>query len=260
MADSTSLFIAGVHFFCDHCCWRCPLAARCRVHARWSSTPEPARLRAHPTERVAAIVKMAMEVTIEDVAAMLDRGELVASADEHTISGFEAAADRQSRAALATPLNREARAYAKESWPRLRALRTQWLRSGDAVGVQACDRLEEVCISIASKIFRALSSAAAPDYDPTDVASDSNGAAKVALLLIEDSRQAWRVVRQRPQAADAAAGFLARLDRLEAGLLQRFPQAFAFVRPGFDTGDLPGAGGEVARAMLLAAQPRAVRH
>jgi hypothetical protein len=111
-----------------------------------------------------------------------------------------------------------------------------------------------MCFKVPSKIVRCLAGAAHADHDPGDLQSDANGSAKVALLLIEESRQAWRVLMQpgRARGGGAPARFVRLLDGLEAGLLQTFPRAFEFVRPGFDTGEMTGASGEVARAMLLA--------
>ena len=143
----------------------------------------------------------------------------------------------------------------------LRALRPILSERGNAaaagLALDAADRLEETCITVASKIFRAVSSSLDADYDPADTQSDANGSAKVALLLIEESRQAWRVLMQPGRAA--ADGVPARqvtiLDGLETELLRRFPRALEFVRPGFDTGDAVGVNGQVATAMLEAGRP-----
>ena len=85
-----------------------------------------------------------------------------------------------------------------------------------------------------------------------DAQTDANGSAKVALLLIEESRQAWRALMQPGVAAadGAPPRFVALLDGLEAELHRRFPRAFEFVRPGFDTGDAPGANAAIAKAVL----------
>jgi hypothetical protein len=99
-----------------------------------------------------------------------------------------------------------------------------------------------------------VSSALDGDSDASDVQSDSNGSAKVALLLIEESRQAWRVL-MRPGCALAdglPARFITALEALETELLHRFPRALDFVRPGFDTGGEAGRNGQLARAVLQA--------
>jgi hypothetical protein len=127
--------------------------------------------------------------------------------------------------------------YARGSWPVLRGLRPSLDRRHDAVASDAAERLEETCITVASKVFRAVSSALDPDFDPDDIQSDANRSAKVALLLIEESRQAWRVLMEPGRAAanGVPARLIATLDAMESEILRRFPRAFEFVRPGFDT-------------------------
>ena len=63
--------------------------------------------------------------------------------------------------------------------------------------------------------------------DDTDVQSDANGSAKVARLLVADSRAAWRVLMEVGRAAaDGVPAALVRLlDELDAGLAARFPRA-----------------------------------
>ena len=144
--------------------------------------------------------------------------------------------------------------YAQCSWPVLRALRPILSASLDREAMDAAERLEEMSATVASKIFRAVSSSLDGIVTPADLQSDANGSAKVALLLIEESRQAWRVLMQpgRAVADGAPARFVAMLEVLETELLSRFPRALEFVRPGFDTGESPEAGSQLARAMLAA--------
>jgi hypothetical protein len=234
------------------------------VHDRWRSTREPVSLRQQPAARVALVVRTAMEVTLEEVAELADLHGMTLDpvpGDSSSAADGAAGSERRERAADSA-LAVAARDYADASWRVLRALRGLLAARRDGDGLDACERLEEMCHSVASKIVRSLSSAAEPHHDPSDPQSDANGAAKVALLLIEESRQAWRVLMRpgRARGGGAPARFVAMLDGLEAGLLQRFPRAFEFVRPGFDTGDLPGAAGDIARALLLAGTGRTRDH
>ena len=109
-------------------------------------------------------------------------------------------------------------------------------------------------MTIASKIFRAVSSALAEGQDASDLQSDANGSAKVALLLIEEARRDWRVLLQDGQAVanGVPARMVLTLDALERDLCARFPKALEFVRPGFDTEGIDGEGAAIARAMLAA--------
>jgi len=67
-----------------------------------------------------------------------------------------------------------------------------------------------------------VSSSLDADFDPGDTQSDANGSAKVALLLIEESRQAWRVLMEPGRAAanGVPARLIATLDAMESELLR----------------------------------------
>ena len=253
MAQTGSALIPGLHYFCDHRCWRCPLSNQCRVPIRMAESPAaPPNRSAGPAGRVAAVVLASMHVTFEDVAMAVSTG----TAPTEHLGGRDEPSDdcgvppASVRSAEADPLVARAKEYARASMRVLGGLRAGLARRGDALASDAADRLEEVALTIASKTYRAVSSALEAGAF-TDIQSDANGSAKVALLLIEESRRAWQVLMQpgRGIGNGAPARFVKVLEDLESGLHQRFPRAFEFVRPGFDTG---ATGDEVARAMLAA--------
>jgi hypothetical protein len=72
--------------------------------------------------------------------------------------------------------------------------------------------------------------------------NDANGSAKIALIAIDKSVEAWARAREHlPRAGDEIIDFLVQLDRLRKGAEKGFPHARAFVRPGFDDGTpVPG--------------------
>ncbi|HEX5069401.1 MAG TPA: hypothetical protein VFV78_04230 [Vicinamibacterales bacterium] len=239
MAQTLAAPIPGIHYFCDHRCWRCKLSDRCGVFGRWMASEERQRAaKGGPTARVASALAVSLQVTMEDASVMLSSG---------TMAGASIKNGSRSDAAPFPPDDRADRAmrdslvihgsdYARASWAVLRGLHVILSRRGDAPSIDAAERLEEMCVTIASKVFRAISSALDPDFDPADDQSDANGSAKVALLLIEESRQAWLVLMQPGRAAadGAPARFVSSLDALETELLRRFPRARDFKRPGFD--------------------------
>ena len=70
------------------------------------------------------------------------------------------------------------------------------------------------------------------------VQSDWNGSAKVALISIERSESAWRVVASAM--GDEAASVLAdSLGALRSAMDKEFPRAMEFRRPGFDDRSVP---------------------
>ncbi len=91
---------------------------------------------------------------------------------------------------------------------------------------------------IAAKVHRALSGLTWVNdftYDIDPVQNDSNGSAKAALLAIEKSLAAWETVcRFFPEKTDDLLRILASLSRQHRLVLQIFPNAKRFTRPGFD--------------------------
>jgi hypothetical protein len=68
---------------------------------------------------------------------------------------------------------------------------------------------------------------------------DSDGSAKIALIAIDRSIAAWGQMRQHlPQREDNILDILVHLDRLRRKTETVFPNAKAFVRPGFDYAEL----------------------
>jgi hypothetical protein len=71
------------------------------------------------------------------------------------------------------------------------------------------------------------------DADDHPVQNDWNGSAKVALISIERSVGAWQVIAQAT-GHDTPAEIARALQDLGAQVEREFPDAWSFVRPGFD--------------------------
>ena len=67
------------------------------------------------------------------------------------------------------------------------------------------------------------------------VGNDADGSAKIALIAIDRSSSAWRVLQSSlPEKADSIVPMLLELERLRRATEQTFPEARDFIRPGFD--------------------------
>jgi len=270
-APSPFPFPIGFHYFCDHRCWRCELSDHCSVFARWQKLTQRQRMHfSGPAGRVASVLAVSIEVTFEEatvISAEIERTmprerQAIADTVEAGAPSIAGAPGLQTRGpdcgmtARQDPVVAQAAGYAQAAWPAIQALRPILQAKGEQAAVETSDRLEEMCATIASKIFRAVSGTFNVGADPGDVQSDANGSAKVALLLIEESRQAWRDLMQPGTAvADGLpARFVVMLDEIETGLLQRFPRAFEFVRPGFDTGLADATNNQLASALRRSAE------
>jgi hypothetical protein len=86
------------------------------------------------------------------------------------------------------------------------------------------------------KLRRALSSAQDEKIeDDDDFPKDSDGSAKVALIGIDRSINAWgKVLQYFPWQREKLLEIMAYLKRLCQMIEAEFPQARSFVRPGFD--------------------------
>ena len=118
--------------------------------------------------------------------------------------------------------------------------------SGNAAAIAAAvTDVTALAGSIGAKIYRAISSSYL-DYDLSQVGdhpvqNDANGSAKIALLMIEESKTAWNIITDTPSVLDRGLtrDLMARLEAIERDMRRRYPNAMSFVRPGFDE-EIPG--------------------
>ena len=122
---------------------------------------------------------------------------------------------------------------------------SEWFREFDQGEVEQSEQLEDARevvqwyqYQIAVKTIRALSGRREElEEDPavSGVPKDSDGSTKVALIGIDRSIAAWRLMQlSLPERADSVVPLILQLDRLRQSLEKSFPEARAFVRPGFD--------------------------
>jgi hypothetical protein len=93
---------------------------------------------------------------------------------------------------------------------------------------------------IGVKLMRAIRGMLREDYQPPDeFAKDSDGSAKVALIAIDRSIAGWEEMRTWFLAYESEIlDILMHLERLRRKTERVFPDARAFLRPGFDKIDL----------------------
>ncbi len=249
-------FISGIYNYCDRWCERCPLTSRCLVFAteQQEDAEDPASRdinnRAFWT-RLEKIFHEAQEMLDE---MLKERGIELEPMDPET----EQKQARRHDEARNHPCAVDASKYAKavKEWfeqaePRFRergeALESQHRMelpgadpAGDARHLEdAVEVIRWYQYQIAVKLMRAASSA--QREDEMDIAldhSDADGSAKVALIGTDRSLAAWaEVLRQLPDEEDRILPLLAALSRLRCDVEAAFPNARAFIRPGFDMGD-----------------------
>jgi hypothetical protein len=237
-------FISGIYNYCDRWCERCPFTSRCLVYAQEKEDEDDApetrdinneafwkKLASRFQETRELITRWAEEegidltVTEEDVARLRKRDARV----------------KRSR------LTKAGQAYASAV--------TDWFTESDqtisasdtppteldAEQHQTMEEAREVIhwyqYQIAVKTMRAISSRndeLEEDYDDP-FGKDSDGSAKVALIGIDRSMGAWRMMQRcLPERANLIVPLILQLEQLRQRTEKMFPQARDFIRPGFD--------------------------
>ena len=232
--------IPGIYNYCDRRCERCRFTARClqfRENRHEEAIGRTANL------SVGQAVARSLERSLDILRIIGRRIGLDLTGGQETGGSSPVRAvlkddDVEDGDAAADPLVVRARDYATTTWPLLRALRPVLDVRGEAGLLEALDTLEWSSTSISAKIFRAIWTTAEERLEGDEVQNDANGSVKVARLMIDEARRAWRTLMEPGQAtADGVpARLVGLLDELDAGLEARFPRAMDFVRPGFDTG------------------------
>ncbi len=253
-------FIEGIYNYCDRWCERCAFTQRCANYAIGAvQFPEGAPndlqsaefwtgLSAVFQNTLEMLQGMAMEQGVDlddpDLAAALDQREAVRlQAEEHPLANSALAYAEMSIlwlesatelfAAKEEELTMFARLNVAGAVPEQQAASI-----GDAVAV-----IQWYEDFIYVKLQRALQGQIEEMADPEDYTgypSDADGSAKVALIAIDRSIGAWgQLLRHFPEQETPLLERLAHLDRLRRAVEAQFPAARAFLRPGFDSGDLP---------------------
>jgi hypothetical protein len=239
--------IPGIYNYCDRWCERCPLSSRCLLYASEredeDNSPESRDIQNEAFWRkLSSIFQETREMVTEWAR------ETGVDLTQVTDDDFEQRKQRR-RQTDNHPLAKAGKRYANAA--------TDWFREFDQVvevndlastesDVEAAERLVDAreIISwyqyqIAVKTIRALSSKMDEQefHDPEmdEFPCDSDGSAKVALLGIDRSIAAWRMMQlSLPERADSIVPLILQLERLRRRTEKQFPAARDFVRPGFD--------------------------
>ena len=242
--------IPGIYNYCDGRCPRCAFSDRCLMFLdNQEMEASGADHAASLAESVGASMQRAIEMIAE--AARRTETDLTAiDASEHDDARFDSERHR------ADPIAVRAREYGHLAWRIAKAVEPLVVARGDPVVIDAVGTIDWFSSLISAKVYRAICGLA-ERWDPDDdVQTDYNGSAKIALIGIEESRRAWRVLMEQGRAtADGVpAQAVKMLDGLEVAIRERFQRVMEFVRPGFDEPDV--AAGALTRRAPFERRPR----
>lgn len=233
--------IVGVFNYCDGWCQACPFTSRCRVFA------DIAEMEAAQDPNLKPIVE----------APLLPQEQ-----PPPPPAWLEELLDDMNKAAAECQMDRESDEYARERMlpehERLDARAKSyalsvhaWLRTHDEAARSSDPRDPRAVIGwfhmlISVKVARALRGLADDDPAERTWRADHEGSAKVALLGTERSHEAWlQLAADQVVSWADAQDFVRELVWIRDEIDRIFPNARAFVRPGFDEPD------EVAKLLAV---------
>jgi len=247
-----SKYISGIYNYCDRWCERCPFTSRCLNctlvkeqfgdleeidefnEAFWNKLSEML----HST--LTMVKEMAKEQGID-----LDSMEMEEEYNNE---------NNKEENSLAYLISHSSKNYAKAV--------DQWFESNEYLFLEKEKELNQIRIissqsnpiqeaqdindateiiryyqwQIHVKLKRAIDSASSEkSWDFDEFPKDSDGSAKVALIGIDRSISAWKLLLSLfPEQAREILHFIATLEHIKKSVETQFPNARDFIRPGFD--------------------------
>jgi len=238
--------ISGIYNYCDRWCERCSFTSRCLVFAQEQEDDDDPGSRDIKNEKFWSNLSAIFKETKEMILEWADKEGI----DLTNLEDDAARSEKRQTDAEDHPLALAGRQYADDvsKWY---AEFNQIIESSDvaddATAEEQSEKVREATeviywyqYQIAVKTIRALWSRNTEidledwtddDADP----KDSDGSAKVALVGIDRSICAWRLMQLGiPERAELIVPVILQLDRLRNATEKEFPNARDFIRPGFD--------------------------
>lgn len=255
LAENPNL-IPGIYNYCDRWCERCPFTSRCMNFAlseEQFDDPQAHDINSEAFwEKLSEIFQFTLEMvkeTAQEHGIDLDSLDLQQAADERE-SIRNSAKNHECPSA--------AKVYGQMVNDWFDSAKDIFEEKADDLGLQVrlelpgfdpaeeADNLKDSVDIIRwyqhfiyVKLIRAVQAKLQETPQSLDeFPKDSDGSAKVALIAIDRSIAAWGQMREHfPQRRDDILDILVHLDRLRRKTETLFPDARAFVRPGFDSPD-----------------------
>ncbi len=247
-------FISGVYNYCDRWCETCPFTFRCSVYVMGNMEE---MIRCLPPESESGgfdectCDDSGNREPFEDEWEDTDSDDCEFSMEDVRAESerIRAAVDNNDAVLLAEDYVKKAQQWFDSEGSTLEKEVGQLMHRpplgipGQAPLVEAqelgarLELLQRYYLMIKVKIQRAVSSDIGDVPEPIkDMPRDADGSAKVALIAIDRSVDAWIWLRDYlTESGDNILDILMVLGRLREAVEADFPKARAFVRPGFDT-------------------------
>jgi hypothetical protein len=246
-------YISGIHNYCDRWCERCFFTSRCAVYAQeadsdkeldiknkafWERLSENFSKAKKLLEEAAEKNGIDLNTLQEELeAGQKERQEIKEKSYNHPISKLSLEYSKMSQRWLDTqPGMIEKLTELKEKLEL--DLESQQQAKDETNAIRDCLAvIQWYQTFIHVKIVRALigKSTTFPDDEDENFPRDSDGSAKIGLIAIDRSMQAWhKLYELMPDQEDDFLKILSLLERIKGMSEREFPNAKEFKRPGFD--------------------------
>lgn len=246
--------IPGIHNYCDRWCERCEFASRCAVYENEGNIPEEEKNLQNRAfwERLSTNFSKARTM-LEQAAenSGIDLNSLAKEMDDYEIKKKRVRQESQDHelSKITFSYSERSREWLKSQPGMLRKL--EELKDGLNLGTNSVDegklqiRTIKDCLEVIQwyqtfihvKFMRALMGKMNNDDwdEEDDIQRDFNGSAKIAVIAVDRSMQAWiKLYELLPEQEDHFLKILGMLEKIKSMALAEFPNALAFKRPGFD--------------------------
>jgi hypothetical protein len=238
-------FIPGIYNYCDRWCERCAFSNRCSVYAMDDERPENPEARDLSNKQFWTKLSSIFQQTKQLIESWAKEHDVDLSAVEEDFD--YGSYEKQRKDARAHPLCVAGEAYAfavsrffDNDFPELKTGAKPIPAGDESEDDNQTDALAVINwyqFLIAVKTMRGVLSRIREEEGEhfEDMPKDSDGSIKVALIGIDRSIAAWRLLQlSRPEFSHAIMPLLLQLERLRVDTEAEFPLAREFVRAGFD--------------------------
>jgi hypothetical protein len=247
LAENPDL-ISGIYNYCDRWCERCPFTSRCLVYA--TEQVDDDRFSPESRDLSNEAFWRRLSTIFQETREMVEEWAKEAGIDLKAIPDDDYVQTRKRKRQQVDhhPLAKAGKKYASAT--------TDWFREFDQTlelsdvkapesDFEKAEQLQDAReiiywyqYQIALKTMRALSGKNDEEKfadDGTAFPKDSDGSAKVALIGIDRSIAAWRLVQLAVEnRSPSIIVLILQLERLRQRIEKVFPDARNFIRPGFD--------------------------
>jgi hypothetical protein len=243
-------YIPGIYNYCDRWCERCTFTSRCLNYSMGEESPDDLDGKDMRNEKFWQQLTEMFQITMEMIHDMAEEAGIDLDAIDDNDEDERAAIKNKTDSDLLSHISKnyiklvdewfENNAYLfYEKEKEMNSIRLISSKENpEKVVAEIKDVIDVISwyhYQIHVKIRRAIQSGYQEESEDDDFPKDSDGSAKVALIGIDRSISAWRVLLAHfsEQKKDISP-MIESLENLRKRVEMRFPRARDFVRPGFD--------------------------